>query len=1059
MKLTDSAERILSLRYYHENETWDTLCRRVSKSIASAEKTDLLQKEWDEKFYQYIHELYFIPNSPTLRNAGTVNKMLAACFVLQPYDSKESIFDTLKEGVITQSRGGGTGFCFSTLRPRGEAVLHVGGKASGPISFMKIYDLAIGETIRQGGLRAGAMMATFDYRHPDILEFITCKQTETDLTHFNVSVLVTKEFFDAVEKNATIDLWFPDYKNYATYNEEWDGDFDSWKTLNKPIKIYKTIKARDIWNKIIDNSWMNGEPGVIFKDVVNKNTPHPKDTILISTNPCLYKDTVMFDNNNLHPISTEVSNSNFKSWKTGIKSCIKLITNAGHEIIVTPDHKIMLEDGTFIDAQRTLNKKIKWGLGNWETNDFTDKNYILEGFLFGDGFLCGGQKGVGVKINITKEKEVAELLAEHGFYLEPCGNFYLNREKLPFKVDFLQNKTFDRSLSEEQLFNTKDYLKSFLIGLYEANGSVNNNSQISLKTTSKILAQQVQLILSAFGIESWINENKSYIVKWINGEYTSKISYNLQIAPRNAFKFKEKIGFLSNYKNDKIKKLVRPYRTSLKVKSIEKCAKPLEVWDFNIQTHFNMANGIVVHNCGEQALIPYSVCNLVSINLTKFFIPELKSFDFKEFAQCLEVALRFGDNSIDVADYGLDKINEIARTYRNVGIGVMGWADLLIQLEIKYDSEAALDWIHKIGSFMHNTLDQYSQKLGQEKGTAKDNIRRNIAVSSIQPTGTVSMISGVSSGIEPNFDFVIYRKDETGEHTVYNQIAENYLRTNKTNILPDYFVKANDIDYMWHLKHLEHWQIYIENGISKTINLPNAATKKDIEQALWFAHKTNCIKAFTVYRDGSRDLQVLNSTKKEEIVVESLAKDLFALPEKLLQERPDRYYGYTEKVPAANGNIYLTINKELSEDDYKIVREILQNRGKIVEVFGSFGKSGSDISGYINAICRLISTSIRKYGADIQELIDTIKGISFMPTWYKGKLSQSPVDAIAKVISREIDLREEAMTPKEDKIKTKKQISVASNSPTPKIEYCSICGEEFRYQEGCKSCGCGSKCS
>lgn len=285
MPLNESAERVLALRYYHEGENWKTLCKRVSSCVAKSEKTPERIKYWETKFNNSISNLYIVPNSPTLRNAGTSNKMLAACFVLQPYDSKESIFNTLRDGVITQSMGGGTGFCFSTLRPRGEIVRQVGGKASGPVSFMKIYDLAIGETIRQGGLRAGAMMATFDYRHPDILNFITCKQTEQDLTHFNISVLVTKEFFTAVTEDKDIDLWFPDYKKYPAYNEEWDGDFDGWKEAGKPIKVYATVRAKEIWNKIIDNSWMNGEPGVIFKDIVNRDTPHPKGTVLISTNP------------------------------------------------------------------------------------------------------------------------------------------------------------------------------------------------------------------------------------------------------------------------------------------------------------------------------------------------------------------------------------------------------------------------------------------------------------------------------------------------------------------------------------------------------------------------------------------------------------------------------------------------------------------------------------------------------------------------------------------------------------------------------------------------------
>jgi len=734
MKLSESAERVLKLRYYHEGEDWKALCKRVSKCIASAEKTEKLQKYWENRFFDAIYNLYIMPNSPTLKNAGTNNKALAACYVLQPYDNRESIFDTLKEAVIVQSRGGGTGFNFSTLRPKNEAIQSINGKASGPISFMKIYDLAIGETIRQGGLRAGAMMATFDYRHPDIMDFITCKQTEKDLTHFNLSVLLTQDFFTALEKNEDIKLWFPDYTKYKNYNEEWNGDFDDWLNKKKPIKVYKKIKVKDLWNAIINNSWENGEPGVIFKDIVNEKTPHPKDTSLISTNPC-----------------------------------------------------------------------------------------------------------------------------------------------------------------------------------------------------------------------------------------------------------------------------------------------------------------------GEQALIPYGVCNLVSINLSKLLTGDLE-FDFDSFSELLETSLRFGDNSIDIADYGLEKVNEAARTYRNVGVGIMGWADLLIKMKIKYDSKEAIASIDTIGSFMKDQLNIYSTTLGKEKGTAKDCDRRNIAVSSIQPTGTVSMICECSSGIEPNFDFAIKRKDETGEHIVYNSIATSYLKENKTDVLPDYFMKANDITYDWHLNHLECWQKYIDNGISKTLNMPNSATKSDIEQSLLYAAKTKNIKSFTVYRDGSRQLQVLNKIEKK--------PDRFQQPDRLLENRPDRFYGYTEKIPVANGNLYLTINKELSEEDYTLVREILQNRGKIVEIFASLGKAGSDISGYMQAVTRQISIAIRKFGASVEDAIETLRGISFAPSFYKGKLANSPIDALVRAIDREIDLRERAL---KEENKEQKEVPTVKEEKVSK-ETCPICGEYYKYIEGCKACACGSKC-
>ncbi len=1048
MILTDSAERILKLRYYQEGEDWDKLCNRVCSFVADVEKTDEMKSYWSKRFYNSLYNLEIMPNSPTLKNAGTINPMLAACFVLIPMDSRESIFDTLKYAAMVQSRGGGTGFNFSTLRPSNSKILGVGGKTQGPISFMKIYDVAIGETIRQAGLREGAMMATFDYRHPDILKFITCKQTEQDLTHFNVSVLLTSGFFEAYKNNDYIDLWFPDYENYDKYDEEWDGDFDGWAEADKPIKIYQKIRASVIFDKIVENAWMNGEPGIIFKDQMNK-TPHPKGTTIISTNPCIYKDTIMFNNNNLCKISNNNDISTWNSWKTGNKKCINLKTNAGHTITVTPDHRIMLEDGSFIEAEKTLNQKIKWGIGNWKTNIIIEEA-IVEGFIFGDGFNSGKNKGVSVKLNKNKEKDIYNLLTSFGFNEENCGNLYINKDNLNFNSDFLNNRVYDRYLDDNKMFSDKSYLRSFLIGLYEANGSVNTNSQISLKTTSKKLVEQVQLILSAFGIKSWINVNKPTIIEWPNGIYESRTSYNLQIAPRNAYLFKEKIGFYSDYKNNKIKKLDKEYKTSLIVTDIEYLEEELEVWDFSIPDHHNMANGFVVHNCGEQGLIDTGVCNLVSVNLVKMFDGQTNDINLDKFKNTLVTALRFGDNSIDASDYGLDRINETARTYRNVGVGIMGWADLLIKMKINYDSEEALTLIDKIGQVFEETLNKTSIALGIEKGNAKDCNRRNIAVSSIQPTGTTSMIAGCSSAVEPNFDFVIVRKDESGEHIVNNQIAMEYMEANKTKKLPDYFVRANDIDWKWHINHLKTWQKYIENSISKTINLPNEATKDDIKNSIMEAYNSNIIKAFTVYRDGSRELQVLNKLEDKKEITE----DKYKLVEHVSEKRPDRYYGFTEKIPLANGNLYLTINKELGEEDYWNVRDIIQNRGKIVEVFVSYGKSGSDISGYLQAIARLISLNLRKGNGSItiDDVLDSIEGISFSPSWYKTRLIQSPVDAIVKSINRERELREKAIS------KETKQEQIKKEIVKQKGEYCSICGQEYRYPKGCRSCGCGSKC-
>jgi ribonucleoside-diphosphate reductase alpha chain len=268
-ELTSNARRVLMARYLLKDEagrvveTPGEMFRRVARTVAGAER--LYQEDtayWEEVFYELISSLRFLPNSPTMMNAGKDIGQLAACFVLPVQDSMKSIFDTLKNAALILQSGGGTGFSFSNLRPKEDIVRSTGGIASGPVSFMKIYNTAT-DVIKQGGARRGANMGILRVDHPDILDFIRVKRDSRELANFNISVAVTDEFMDALKRGDMYELKNPRTGRHAG-----------------------NIEARRIFDEMVESAWLFGDPGIVFIDRINKDNPTPLIGRMESTNPC-----------------------------------------------------------------------------------------------------------------------------------------------------------------------------------------------------------------------------------------------------------------------------------------------------------------------------------------------------------------------------------------------------------------------------------------------------------------------------------------------------------------------------------------------------------------------------------------------------------------------------------------------------------------------------------------------------------------------------------------------------------------------------------------------------
>ena len=422
------------------------------------------------------------------------------------------------------------------------------------------------------------------------------------------------------------------------------------------------------------------------------------------------------------------------------------------------------------------------------------------------------------------------------------------------------------------------------------------------------------------------------------------------------------------------------------------------------------------------------------------------SIDWDKLEKTIRVSVHFLDNVIDANKYPLSQIEEMTRANRKIGLGVMGWADLLLLLEIPYDSEEALELGARVMDFIQKESHQYSSELAEKRGNFpnweksifydKKIPMRNSTVTTIAPAGTISIIAGCSSGIEPLYAISYIRTvmDQTRlievnpifeksakELGFYTQeLMEKIAEKGSIQDLPEIpedlkviYKTAHDVSPDWHVKMQAEFQKYTDNAVSKTINLPNKASVEDVRQAYLLAYRSGC-KGITIYRDGSRKEQVLATRMKSE-------------GEVVVKDRPETLTGITEKIKTGYGNLYITINSA---------------NGKPFEVFAQIGKSGYSTMADTEAICRLISLALRSDVA-VDKIIEQLIGIGgSSPVFGNGELIMSIPDAIAKVLKKHFG---------NGKRDTNKDIN---------LEYCPDCGAKLEYKEGCILCReCGfSKC-
>lgn len=753
MNLNKNAVTVLERRYLAKDENQNPiesiegLFRRVADAIAEGDRhfnADDSVTALSDQFYESMMNLDFLPNSPTLMNAGRPLGQLSACFVLPVGDSMEEIFEAIKQAALIHKSGGGTGFSFSRLRAAGSVVKSTGGIASGPISFMKVFNMAT-EAVKQGGTRRGANMGILRVDHPDILEFIDCKKDNNDINNFNISVGITEKFMEAVENRTTYDIIDPCHKEKV-----------------------KELDARMVFDKIVESAWRNGEPGIIFLDRLNRDNIVPKYGEIESTNPC-----------------------------------------------------------------------------------------------------------------------------------------------------------------------------------------------------------------------------------------------------------------------------------------------------------------------GEQPLLPYEACNLGSINLVNTLeeVDGKYQVNFDKLRQTVHMAVHFLDNVIEVNKYPLEQIDHMTRQTRKIGLGVMGWADMLLRMGIPYDTQEAVELADQVMDFISAEGRKESIRLAKERGTFpmfpdstydQSTPMRNGTVTTIAPTGTISIIAGCSSGVEPVFAFAFIRnimdntelvevnpilKDVLVKRGIYSEelmrrvVAEGTLAHIKE--IPEdirrVFVCAHDISPEAHVRMQAAFQRHTDNAVSKTVNFTHDATIEDVAKVYTLAYELGC-KGVTIYRDGSRQFQVLNIGKvnKEEdsATAQADTEELSTLPgEKITpRQRPAILTGLTEQMKIGCGNLYVTVNYD---------------ENGICEVFTSTGKVGGCPS-QSEATARLASIALRS-GLSVKEIVHQLEGIRCPSTIRQSGVNcTSCPDAIAKVVKKVAKMLAEGKKPSLSNMTEQENTNAILDDNN-----CPECGAKMEHEGGCISCRqCGySKCS
>lgn len=693
---------------------------RVASTLAEVEEESIRDK-WYKEFL-WVLDNGAIPAGRIISNVGAGDYKPATstinCTVSGTVeDSMDDILNKVHEAGLTLKSGCGIGYEFSTLRHKGACVKGAGAYTSGPLSFMDIYDKMC-FTVSSAGGRRGAQMATFDISHPDALDFIKAKREDGRLRQFNLSLLITKEFVEAVKSDS---IW----------------DFKAVDTK----EIISSIPAKQVWDSIISSTYDFAEPGFILIDEVNAMNNLWWCENIRATNPCLLGSTSILRQlpKGSETIPLDSVRVGDKIWSKegwtkvtafydrGVKGVVDYKTTAGR-LSATPNHKIDLKgkkvaikDAKSID---TLAGPIPGKVRLCEQD-------IVDGLVLGDGTVHDTTKllCIGEKDSDYFDSEVSNFIGksyskDYQYKIKTT----LSLEELPY--------TYNREIPERFIYSDVAKKLGFLRGLFSAKGSVlfsKSSKLVQLKQSSYELITSVESMLYSVGINCYICTNKPSSVEQRNGTYVSKQSYNLRINARNSVNFAKLIGFIQLYKQETLNKIVNfveaPNSTTRKTSTCTfDISETLDIGEHSVYditvdntSHTFWADGFSVSNCGEQPLPPYGACLLGSINLTKFvdkaFTP-LASFNWDKYAKVISIFSRMLDNVIEVNNLPLKKQREEIERKRRHGMGFLGLGSALAMLQIPYGSKESIEFTDLASRTLAEVGWEAGLNLAKEKGAA-----------------------------------------------------------------------------------------------------------------------------------------------------------------------------------------------------------------------------------------------------------------------------------------------------------------------------------------------------
>ena len=919
---------VLREKYLKPGETTaDELYQRVARALASVEKPELRAK----------YEALFLANLKAgaigagriMSAAGTdIQATLINCFVqpvgdcIQGVDDEgfPGIYEALREAAETMRRGGGVGYDFSRIRPKGAQVKATASMASGPCSYMNVFDQSC-STVESAGARRGAQMGVLRIDHPDVHEFITAKRTPGRWNNFNVSVGVSDAFIQAVQNNAPWDLVHKARPGAALLAQGARQRADG-------LWVYATVPARELWDTIMKSAYDFAEPGILFLGRINEDNNLHYCEDIAATNPCVTADTWVMTSDGPaqvadlvgKPFAAVVDGHAYRVeshgfFKTGTKPVLELQTRQGHALRLTADHRVRRvarKTRYCLEVEWTPAAQLQLGddvllhdhraFTGWGGAGTQEEGYLL-GLLIGDGTLKADKavisvwapelKAVGQGTvafaatgaeGIMRAATAAAATLPHradfkGFQRPVAGRGEVRLAsaalwKLAHQMGMAPGHKTITATMERQ---SSAFAQGLLSGLFDADGSVQGTQDkglsVRLSQSDEELLQAVQRLLLRMGIASTLYRDRRAQAERAlpNGQggtqlYVTRAQHELVISGDNLAWFAERVGFFDTEKSARLQEGLAQYQRALNRERFTATVQALvdagveDVYDVTVaDVHAFDANGLVVHNCGEQPLPSYGCCDLGPIILTRFVrqpfgFGGVAAFDFDAFTQAVALQVRALDNVLDVTYWPLPQQRDEAMAKRRIGVGFTGMGNTLAMLCLRYDMQEGRAMAARIAQSMRDAAYLASVELAREKGAfpkfeaepylaagtfasrlpepIKKAIRkhgiRNSHLLSIAPTGTVSLAfaDNASNGIEPPFSWMYKRKKReadgsTSEYAVEDHAWRLYRDLGgDVDALPDYFISALAMPAEGHIAMMEAVQPFVDTAISKTVNIP-----------------------------------------------------------------------------------------------------------------------------------------------------------------------------------------------------------------------------------------------